>query len=288
MKQWNVLFFCLFTNNFYPSVAAEKVTFLLRAHGRQALEERQINYSTPWTWQQAALVWRCRVIPTLLCRGSEFLCRKPGSTVMIRVPFHTTPIHWHSINDSTLNTGPTGYPSTYRLQATLGDVLHSSQEEECGYSLGWASSPFREIDSWVQSKISVSSIMSLQLLKIDRKCYGIHSCCFQWFFFFFCQLKLCNLEFHGEILNFLLWLNSIHWLYQWHLGDLSPVSLRTRSPLSPDRKSWGNSAARLLISSACVATRSHRATQTKHRERQTCDNLSLPGELKTFLQVSET
>ena len=129
--------------------------------------------------KQAAFVWCCRVTLTLLCHGTEFLCRKPESTVMIRVPFHTTPIHWHTINDSTLNTGPTGYPSSYRLQAVLGDVLHSSQEEELGYSLGWTSGPFREIDSWVKSKISVSSITSLQLLKIDRKCYGMHSCCFQ-------------------------------------------------------------------------------------------------------------
>ena len=170
--------------------------------------------------KQAALVWCCRLIPMLLCHGTEFLCRKPDSTVMIRVPFHTTPIHWHTINDSTLNTGPTGYPSTYRLQAGLGDVLHSSQEEELGYSLGWASGPFREIDCWVKSKISVSSIMSLQLLKIHRKCYSIHSCCFR-FCFFFGPLKLCNLEFHGEILNFLLQLNSLHWFYQWYLGDLS-------------------------------------------------------------------
>lgn len=95
-------------------------------------EERWMDYSKPW--RQQALVWRDRVISTFLCHGAG-LCRKSESTVVTNMPFYATPIGWHSINDTKLNTGPTGY---LRELPPLGHAwrsasqLRTSKEEDLG------------------------------------------------------------------------------------------------------------------------------------------------------------
>lgn len=112
-----------------------------------------------------------------------------------------------------------------------------------GCPAGWTTGPSREINSVAKSKMSVTSIMALQLLDIEMEST---LACMQISFIFFSQAKLCNLECPCQVLHFLVQLNGMYLHCQgFTRRPLSGTTVGRGvegyacSLLSPNRTSWG-------------------------------------------------
>lgn len=134
-----------------------------------------------------------------------------------------------------------------------------SKKEGLGCPAAWASGPSREISSVAKSKMSMTSVLSLQLLKIPEKCYGICARSLSIFFVsqnlavwhfpvkswaFSCS-SMASTRFASDSLEAL----SLAPLWAVVLRDI-PSSVTTQNVL-------GDCATRSLILSGCVGTRSH-------------------------------
>lgn len=149
-------------------VAAENVTVPPNCSQETRFWRKGNGYVQPCRWHTGYFCFTCKSHPQF----SSSLCRKSQSTVMKYMPLYTVPISWHALNDSMLNTSPTGYQRSH-FRAVLGDVLLPpwiSKKESLGRPAAWASGPARDIHSVAQSKMPMTSVLSLQLLKIPEKC----------------------------------------------------------------------------------------------------------------------
>lgn len=128
-KMWSISIYLQRVST-HSKVVAKNMTFLSTAHKRYVFEERQNGYYKPCRWHAGYFGFTWKSHP----QSSSSLCRKSESTVLKYMPLYATSISQRSLNDSMLNTNPTGYQRSNFSQVMLGDFLHSfgSQRKNLG------------------------------------------------------------------------------------------------------------------------------------------------------------